>query len=287
MKMKHILKTTILLANLFACLAYAGPECPRDCDASGAPEIIADLKKISEHITDSCMPNGIVVTKPDPDDPCTSNNILAAPYSSKEGGPVSYEGYVDRKYVSGKECAGKILDNVCYIKYNGIYAMSGSTTFQKGEDGIILNLKNNQKDCKNQACLFPYELPKLNVLIPFGEIYDCQHQEGVVIDCPETNCYSIDTTSAGDSTPGGYHLDGATITVTRQQDGTLTTKMYLNRGYPTVTSGRIAHTIAVGEEIEYKDFLGKKPSKIVSCDESFEERRKLYFPKKKKKLSER
>ncbi len=259
------------------------PECRRACDTPGAPEVQTDVQAIREHVTGECTEvEEIVVRPPNPDDPCNFANIDGSLFHDENGGGVSWSADVDKSYPASGRCAGEVVNNLCYIRTNGIYAESGSTRWYRDENtgGYILRVKQSQecRDHKNNSCTIPYERPELSLAVNYEDIYDAQNKDDSIVECLPANCYSITIGTNYHRTPGGYRTPiFQMLTVTRERDGTLKTRLYVNG--PVFTS-RVTVNGRVGEDRFRPELVGRRASTFPACSEDFSERRASYFPRR-------
>lgn len=267
------MKIFLFLIPLFA---FAGPECPRGCDLSELPSVPADLISIREKVTGECAQvEEIVVTPRNPEDPCSFDNIdtITSNYLPEEGQEVSWSASIDKNYTPGGTCAGRVLDNLCYIKSNNIYPQSGSHKWVRdhANDLLILDIKKS-KNCSGESCAFPYERDRVSIGVPFDEIYDTQQRKNTVIECRPENCYSISLVSGSSRlTPGKKNLGHQVITVTRMPDGSIRTQLYINTAYTTVLS-KDTKDGRLGEGGLHPELVGKAPDTFQSCSVPFAQR---------------
>ncbi|MES2526164.1 MAG: hypothetical protein V4598_03730 [Bdellovibrionota bacterium] len=261
----------------------AGPECRRPCETPGSPEVPGFIQDIRENVTGDCTEvEEIVVRPPNPDDPCNFANIDGALFHSTDGGGVSWMGDVDKSYPASGRCVGDVVKNLCYIRSNSIYAESGSTRWHRDENsgGYILEVKQSQdcRDHKNNMCAVPYEREQLSLAVNYEDVYDAQNRDDSIVECLPANCYSITIGTNYHRTPGGYRTPiFQMVTVTRERDGTLKTRLYVNG--PVFTS-RVAVTGRVGENRFRPELIGRRADTFPSCSEDFNERRASYFPRR-------
>ena len=186
---------------------------------------------------------------------------------------MAWSAPVDQNYTPGGTCAGRVLDNLCYLKSNGIYPRGGSHKWTRdGEnDLLILDIKKNPK-CSGEACAFPYEKDRLSIGVSFDEIFDTQQRENTVIECRPENCYSISLVSSQVMlTPRQKRLGGQVLTVTRLPDGSLRTRLFVNTAYTTVLS-RYTVDGRLGENKVHPELIGKAPDTFKSCNEPYKSR---------------
>jgi len=273
-----------LLTLLFISgLSFAqAPECPRACDLPELPPVpgIENMRDIREHTTGECTEvSEIVVTAPNPDDPCNFENISRGHFNDPAGGVLAWSSYVQKTY-PGVPCQGRVVDNLCYVKTNNLYARSGSVRMARNIDGgINLTLKKSAEPCSGESCAYPYEQDEVSFGIDPENIFDTQKRENTIIECRPENCYSVSIHPQSFSTPGGNNPGYVqTMTVTRESDGSVRTRLFVNGVYGVFTS-RVTTDGEVGEGKVRQELIGKEPDTFRSCLDPFSERRSLYFPK--------
>ncbi len=274
-----------LLLFFIPVLALATPECQRPCDTPGAPQVSGAgvLQDIREHVTGECVEvEEIIVRPPHADDPCSFSNLDSILYHDADGGDVSYSETVDKSYPASGGCAGVVANNFCFLRTNGIYAQSGSTRWRRDQDGdgYILDIKQS-RDCrehKNNSCTIPYEREQLSIAVKHEDIFDAQNRTDSIVECRPENCYSITIGTNNGRTPGGYSLPlFQKVTVTREADGSIRSRLYVNG--PVFTT-RVTLNGLVGENRLRPELIGRRPDTFVSCQEDFNVRRASYFPRR-------
>lgn len=271
-----------LLLILLSGMAFAaGPECQRACEPEGTPTVPEVLRDIREHVTGECTEvSEIVVTPPQPDDPCTLANLDGSLYHDSDGGDLSWMADVDKSYATTGKCRGEVINNLCYLRTNNLYAPGGAARWTRDSDGnYLLQLKQSQecRDHRNNSCTIPYERASLDIAVSPEDIFDNQNKEDTIVPCHPRNCYSITLATNYYRTPGGYKIPiFQMVTVTREADGSLRSRAYVNG--PVHTS-QVTSTGLVGEGDVRRDLLGRRDSEFVSCTVPFSERRRSYFPK--------
>lgn len=274
-----------LLIFLVSSFAFAeAPECPRECDPTGAPAVpgLENMREIRESVTGECTQvDEIVVRAPHADDPCKFDNIASGHFNDPAGGVLAWTAPVDKSY-PGLPCKGKVVENFCYLKSNNLYARSGSVRWAKNSDGgYNLSLKKSSEPCDGESCAYPYEQDDVTIAVDPENIYDIQQRDNTIIECRPENCYSVSIHPQGYATPGGFRPGYVQIvTVTRESDGSVKTRLFVNGVYGVFTSDRVTRDGVVAEGKVRPELIGKKPDTFRSCSDAFSERRTLYFPQK-------